>query len=202
MKLRQILLLSAFLLMMTGCPASADINEVPTLPAQFSGTLYNHEGKPFPVGTVITAEVNGITSTYTITEAGKIGGTGTFDEKFLISGAVAGSEITFKIAGTNTEVKHHYNPESPQQIQQIQLTIPLSLTESAGGNGGVSGGGYTASGTVSQNPTLPDTPDSGDEILPPIEDPIPQTPETPKTPYPLMISILALIGTAYFAGRK
>ena len=203
MKLSVTLTITACILAFLVCPAFADSAAVPSLPAQFSGTLCNHEGKPFPAGTVITAEVNGVTSTYTITEAGKIGGTGTFDDKFLIAGAVAGSEITFKIAGTDITVKHTYNPASSQQIQQIQLTFPIPLTDSTGG-----GGGYTAGSTVSQTPvpTLPGTPDSpesGDDILPPVpENPIPQTPETPKTPYPLMISILTLIGTAYFAGRK
>ena len=201
MKLKTILLISACLFLLAIYPVSADSSDIPTLPAQFSGTLYNHEGKPFPVGTVITAEVNGVISTYTITEAGKIGGHGTFDDKFLITGAIVGSEITFKIEGTNVEVKQIYNPSSSQQIEQIQLIMPVTLPDSETG----SGGGYVSGGTSSYYPTpvIPEEPDNGEEPISPIDEkPITENPTPSKTPCPIMGSLLALVCAVILAGRK
>ena len=196
MKPAYILLALACLFALIVCPVSADIANVPSLPAQFYGTLYNHEGKPFPAGTVITAEVNGITSTFTLTEAGKIGGSGTFDDKFLISGAVVGSEITYSVAGTDISVTQTYNPSSAQQTAQIQLTIPVEIPDSSAGVT------PPAAETPQAPPELPThTPQSDVPTTPPVDIPSPSEPNLPASPAPLAGIILAL-ALAGLTGRK
>lgn len=205
MRLSVILTITACLLAFVVCPVCADVGSAPALPVQFSGTLYNHEGKPFPPGTVITAEVNGVVSTYTVTESGKIGGSGTFDDKFLLSGVTVGSEITFKIEGTNVEVKHIYNPSSDspasaQQFEEIQLTIPVKIPGSSGGNSYYSPGTSTVTPTVT--PTPPTEPEDEDTQSSPTEEPKkPETPEEPASPFPLSAVLFALAGAGLIRRR-
>lgn len=196
MKTVQILILSACLLALIICPVSADVSEIPSLPVQFHGTLYNHEGKPFPAGTVITAEVNGITSTFTLTEDGKIGGGKTFDDKFLISGAEAGSEIKFTIEGTDISVTQTYNPSSAQQIAELTLTIPVEIPENSGVITPL------AAEPPVDTPELPtDTPGTDSPSIPPTDIPPTSNPKEPSSPAPLAGLILAITFAAVF-GRK
>lgn len=197
MKLRHILILAACVLLFATCPVSADsVSEIPDLPAQLYGTLYNHKGEAFPAGTVLIAEVNGVTSTFTLTEAGKIGGSGTFDDKFLVSGATAGSEITFKIQGSDATVKQTYNPGSAMQIAQIQLTIPVEIQSQTTVN-------PQPAVTPTVSPVLPDTPGSEGEVIP--TSTVPATPtatETAASPFPLAAVLFGLAGAGFCLRRR
>jgi len=56
----------------------------PQLPCEFYGTV-TVMGSPAPAGTLITAYVNGTNQgSITVTEPGKFGGMGTFDERLIV----------------------------------------------------------------------------------------------------------------------
>lgn len=80
--------------------AEAETPPAPLLPAQYYGTAFTANGGDVPPGTVITAELDGVLYTYTITSSGKIGEAGTFGNKFIISplsSSPEGKTITFKV---------------------------------------------------------------------------------------------------------
>ena len=121
-----VLLLFAALLII---PVAADESEsAPTLPFQVYGSACFSDGESLPVGTVVTATVDGVTSTFTITEPGKIGGAGTFDDKFLINGTTNGSPIDFKINGIPVNVEGGCTFVSGDG-KQISLTLPKKEAE-------------------------------------------------------------------------
>lgn len=87
----------------------------PQLPCEFYGTA-TIQGSSAPVGSIITAYVNGTSQgTLTVTEAGKFGGLGTFDERLIV---MAGENdfangvptITFKINGQAALQNAPYQP--------------------------------------------------------------------------------------------
>ena len=119
-----VLLLSAALLIL---PAAAADESAPVLPFMVYGSVTYTDGENLPVGTVITATVNGVTSTYTVTEAGKIGGAGTFDEKFLINGTTDGSTVAFKINGLTANAAGGCTFSSGY-AKQVALTVEKGQT--------------------------------------------------------------------------
>ena len=93
-------------LLFIGTAAAAE--EIPPLPAQYYGTV-TIDGSPAPAGIVIIAKIKDTTiGTLTLTEAGKLGSSGTFGEKLLAGPAsqdAEGSTITFwigDVAATET----------------------------------------------------------------------------------------------------
>lgn len=100
----------------------ADSASAPQLPAQIYGTVVDKDGVPLPVGTVITATVDGKEFTYTITEPGKIGEPGTFGEKFLVHGENAGSTIVFSVNG---ETAGELTSYTPGKSMEFSLSFPV-----------------------------------------------------------------------------
>ncbi|WP_319378215.1 hypothetical protein [uncultured Methanocorpusculum sp.] len=83
--------------------AGAETSSAPLLPAQYYGTAVTENGVEIPAGTVITAELDGNTYTYTLSSPGMIGEPGTFGNKFIISppgSSAEGKTVTFWIGST------------------------------------------------------------------------------------------------------
>lgn len=97
-----VVLLLALCLMAAPAAAANEDMSIPSLPMQMCGAAVDANGNPLPAGTVITATVDGITSTYVVKEEGKIGEAGTFGEKFLINGKTTGSTVTFAVNGVES----------------------------------------------------------------------------------------------------
>ena len=89
------------LVLCTGAAVAADI---PPLPAQYFGTV-SVNGQPAQAGTTITAVIGSeVLGSLTITEAGKLGESGTFGAKLLAapaSSTAEGKSVSFLI-GTST----------------------------------------------------------------------------------------------------
>lgn len=110
---------------------AGDSSSAPQLPAQIYGTVVDKNGVPLPVGTIITATVDGREFTYIVTEEGKIGEPGTFGEKFLVHGEYAGSTIEFAVGG---EPAGELTTYSPGKSMEFDLDFPVdadNLPESA-----------------------------------------------------------------------
>lgn len=93
----------------------------PQLPCEFYGTV-SMQGTPAGIGTVITAYVNGVPQgRITVTEEGKFGGLGTFDERLIV---MAGENdfadgvptITFKINEQTADQSLPYQPGASTQL--------------------------------------------------------------------------------------
>ncbi len=117
----------------------------PQLPCEFYGTVVI-QGSPAPVGTVITAFVNGTAQgKITVTDAGKFGGIGTFDERLIV---MAGENdfangvpmITFRINEQSADQSVPYQPGASTQINLTVGSVPqtsalgTSAILSTGGN--------------------------------------------------------------------
>ena len=87
----------------------------PQLPCEFYGPV-TISGSPAPVGTVITAYVNSVQQgKIVVKEAGKYGGTGTFDERLIVLAAEndftgGAPTITFKIGDKVADQTAPYSP--------------------------------------------------------------------------------------------
>lgn len=96
-----VLLLAAILF--TGIVTADELPGIPPLPAQYYGTAVI-DGKPAPVGTIITARIGDETiGTITTTEPGAFGSEGTFGAKLLAAPASSdaeGKEVSF-LLGSN-----------------------------------------------------------------------------------------------------
>ncbi|KAF5086140.1 hypothetical protein [Methanospirillum purgamenti] len=97
----------------------------PQLPCEFYGSALV-QGSPVPVGSVISAYVNGtLQGSITVVEAGKFGGLGTFDERLIV---MAGDNdfangvptISFKI---NDQPADQTAPYQPGASTQVNLTV-------------------------------------------------------------------------------
>jgi len=114
----------------------------PQLPCEFYGTA-TIQGTPVPVGTVITAYVNGTPQgKITVTEAGKFGGLGTFDERLIV---MAGENdfangvptITFRINEQNADQSAPYQPGASTQLNLTvgsPAAVPAPVEPVAQGN--------------------------------------------------------------------
>ena len=97
----------------------------PQLPCEFYGTV-TVMGSPAPAGTLITAYVNGTNQgSITVTEPGKFGGMGTFDERLIVMTgendfANGVPKITFKINDSPADQIANYQPGASTSIN---LTI-------------------------------------------------------------------------------
>ena len=98
--MRKLLITLLLLIVLCVGVVGADSPSAPLLPAQYYGTAFTANGGDVPPGTVITAELDGVLYTYTMTSSGKIGEAGTFGNKFIISppgSSPEGKTITFKV---------------------------------------------------------------------------------------------------------
>ena len=114
----------------------------PQLPCEFYGTA-SVQGSPVQAGTVITAYVNGTPQgRITVTEAGKFGGLGTFDERLIV---MAGENdfangvptITFKINEQNADQSAPYQPGASTQLNLStggQAAVPAPVEPVVQGN--------------------------------------------------------------------
>lgn len=136
-------LLVAFALAVLPVAVAADSSSAPQLPAQIYGTVVDKDGVPLPVGTVITATVDGREFTYTVTEEGKIGEPGTFGEKFLVHGENAGSKIEFSVNG---EPAGELTSYTPGKSMEFDLSFPVDADDLK------SGDSYPTPSVPSENP--------------------------------------------------
>ena len=97
----------------------------PQLPCEFYGTV-TVQGTPAPAGTMITAYIKDTPrGTITMSEPGKFGGTGTFDERLIVMSAendfVDGvPTITFRVNNQTAEQTASYHPG---QSTILNLTV-------------------------------------------------------------------------------
>ena len=128
------------------------VTAVPPLPAEFYGSL-SIDGKPAPIGTSITAQINGVEKGSLITSVeGFYGGPGLFDIRLKVN--VSEEEyrpgelkIVFMINGQQVSRTADYEPGSSKQ---------LDLSAGGAGVSGQPTGSITPSGTIgpvqAQNP--------------------------------------------------
>ena len=139
-------------LILIGCALLCAIPAVaiPQLPSEFYGTI-TIDGAPAPVGTVITAEINGqVKGNITITTAGKYGGPGSFDDRLVVTGedSDVSQLITFSANGRTASQTRTYSPGSA--VEQLDLTITGQGTQASSSSGGSSGGsGYSGGSSIS-----------------------------------------------------
>jgi len=141
----------------------------PQLPCEFYGTA-TIQGTPVPVGTVITAYVNGTPQgKITVTEAGKFGGLGTFDERLIV---MAGENdfangvptITFRINEQNADQSAPYQPGASTQLNLTvgsPAAVPAPVEPVAQGNNTTQVPVITA-----QAPVLAQTPAAAPVVTP------------------------------------
>ncbi|HJJ39272.1 MAG TPA: pentapeptide repeat-containing protein [Methanocorpusculum sp.] len=142
-----VLILAAALLII---PAAAD-DSSPVLPMQLTGSAADADGDPLPAGTVITATVDGITSTYVVKENGKIGEPGTFGEKFLITGKTDTSQIVFTVNGIESEQTLPFKSGSSVASQTLTFNAAVEKEPAddnpSSGNSGTDNPGTGNTGT-------------------------------------------------------
>ena len=149
---------------LVGCMCLAPVIGVladTTFPEEFHGDV-TVNGAPAAVGAKITAKIGGVErGSFTITEAGKYGGTGTFDERLIVYGDEGdiGQEITFWISDTRASETAVYEPGESKELDLTvnqAYTYPLSadngwitcalnyLRGAQGGDGSIGGLGTSA----------------------------------------------------------
>ncbi|MCE5338842.1 MAG: hypothetical protein LLF90_09180 [Methanomicrobiaceae archaeon] len=142
MKTRTYFTVILLLALITGAMAAEGI---PEFPEEYSGTI-TIDGKPAPAGTTIVALIDGeVRGTLTTTEAGKFGGSSTYDAKFTVTGYAGdtGKTITFTVNGKPVPMTATFGSKSetsPGKIHELNLAA-----KSEGGSTG-SGGSSTGSG--------------------------------------------------------
>ena len=133
--------------------SAADSSAPPIFPMQMTGSAVDANGNPLPAGTVITATVDGITSTYVVKENGKIGEPGTFGEKFLITGITESSPVTFAVNGGVSEQTVPFGSGIPSVSPALIFDVVIENTPSGKS---YSGSGYSeSSSSTIQNPVTP-----------------------------------------------
>lgn len=109
-------------------PVSADI----TIPEEFYGDIIIN-GLTAPVGTVIVAKIGDVEKgSFTTTEAGKYGGSGTFDSRLVVAGEEAdiGETITFWINGAQANQTAIYEPGQSINLDLSVEVHPLNASDS------------------------------------------------------------------------
>jgi hypothetical protein len=121
MRIQTFLVISLFCLICNAFGCAADVS-LPPMPAEFYGTVYI-ENNPAPVGTTVTALINGILADeLTITEVGVFGGRGIFDKRLSVTAedAPSGSQtIQFLVNGIPIERTEEFAPGTSKQIALI-----------------------------------------------------------------------------------
>ena len=125
MKGKYLTVLITLLFILAAAPAvAADSSAPPLFPEQFYGTVTAADGTLAPVGTVITAQLDGQTFTFTVTEKGKYGGAGTFDGKLLVHSIVEGGEITFHAGSVTSETTDTYDAGKITELNLVFTSFP------------------------------------------------------------------------------
>lgn len=118
-------------LFFVGTAAAAD--EIPPLPAQYYGTVLS-DGNPVTAGTVVIAKIGDTeVGRLTLTEAGKLGGSGTFEAKLLAGPATAdaeGKEITFWIGEIKAAETSTFKSGAAESITLTFVGVPVQPTTS------------------------------------------------------------------------
>ncbi len=99
-----------------------------TLPEEFYGNI-SINGLAAPAGTVIVAKIGGVErGSFTTTEAGKYGGSGTFDSRLVVAGEEAeiGETITFWVNGYQANQTAVYEPGLSRQLNLSAQAYPLT----------------------------------------------------------------------------
>jgi hypothetical protein len=119
MKLHIILTISLFFFICALGGSSAD-DSIPLMPAEFYGTV-SIENSPAPVGTTVTALLNGIPiDEIIIIEPGVFGGTGIFDKRLsvIVDGAGTDSRIIqFQVNGISVEGREEFDPGTSKKVE-------------------------------------------------------------------------------------
>ena len=126
--MRKLLITLLILIILCVGVVGAETSSAPLLPAQYYGTAVTENGADIPAGTVITAELDGITYTYTVSSSGKIGEPGTFGDKFLISPAGSSAEgktVTFKVGSVPASQTIIF---SSGTSSELALTFGINVT--------------------------------------------------------------------------
>jgi len=143
MKIRTYVTVILLLALITGAMAA---EEIPEFPEEYSGTI-TIDGKPAPAGTTIVALIDGeVRGTLTTTEAGRFGGSSTYNAKLTVTGYAddIGKTITFTVNGKPVPMTATFGSESetsPGRSHEINLAA-----KSEGGNTGGGGSGTTSGG--------------------------------------------------------
>jgi hypothetical protein len=127
------LVLTAVLVCLLGIvlPASSVAADI-TQPEEFYGDI-TVNGVAASVGTVIVAKISGVDKgTFTTTEVGKYGGSGTFDLRLVVSGdeADTGKPITFWVNGSQADQTAIYEPGESEELNLIAWVYPLQASDS------------------------------------------------------------------------
>ncbi|UCG54169.1 MAG: hypothetical protein JSV32_06120, partial [Dehalococcoidia bacterium] len=112
-------------------PASS-VNADITQPEEFYGDI-TVNGVAASVGTVIVAKISGVDrGTFTTTEVGKYGGSGTFDLRLVVSGdeADTGKTITFWVNGSQADQTVIYQPGESEELNLTAWVYPLQSSDS------------------------------------------------------------------------
>lgn len=108
-------------------PVSADI----PLPEEFYGDIIIN-GRTAPAGTAIVAKIGGVgRGTFTTAEAGKYGGSGTFDSRLVVAGEEAdiGETTTFWINGEPANQTAVYEPGQSKNLDLSVEVLPLNASD-------------------------------------------------------------------------
>ena len=117
------------LLIATGA-AGADSPAIPSLPAQYFGTVLTDGGYTIPPGTIISAKLDGVSYSYTLKENGKLGAAGTFGEKLIVDPAAAPADktITFWIGSTQASETQTFTSGTAREIH-LTFSFPKVTTQ-------------------------------------------------------------------------
>ncbi|HJJ36280.1 MAG TPA: DUF4430 domain-containing protein [Methanocorpusculum sp.] len=164
MKIKTVVCIVLVCLAFIAVPVSAgSVGNAPQLAEQFYGTV-TANGTPMPAGAEIWAYIDGNkVASFLVTEPGKIGGPGTWDDKFLVSGTANGDEISFFVNGCGyTAYKASYQKGTSQEIALAFTGTPIiyyAITKTPSEHGT-----YTVSAETAQaddTVTIAAIPDSG-----------------------------------------
>lgn len=126
------LVITTFLVCLLGTllPAASAAADI-TQPEEFYGNI-TINGVAAPVGTVIAAKISSVErGTFTTTEAGKYGDSGTFDPRLVVSGegADTGQTITFWVNGSQADQTAIYEPGESKELNLTAWVYPLQSSD-------------------------------------------------------------------------
>ena len=111
-------------------PASSVAADI-TQPEEFYGDI-TVNGVAASVGTVIVAKISDVDrGTFTTTEVGKYGGSGTFDLRLVVSGEESdtGKTITFWVNGSQADQTAIYEPGESEELNLTAWVYPLQSND-------------------------------------------------------------------------
>jgi len=126
------LVVTTFLVCLLGIllPAAAVAADI-TQPEEFYGNI-TANGAAAPAGTVIVAKIGEVEKgSFTTTEAGKYGGSGTFDPRLIVSGEEAdrAKTITFWVNGSPADQTAIYEPGESTELNLTAWVYPLQSSD-------------------------------------------------------------------------